>query len=201
MPSTAREQPGVALLLTQLIEQHLRIRQVRRIETLSEPAVNRREEITRVCALSLFAPEPGQAGGGRQLPSLGPLFLRHCKGTVKTSFDLSFIRVVKRNKPLALVPVQLCFEPPFARSVSPLQRCGDQGERFVSLTCAFVTLSEQTKLVRLVVLQSRRCPVSHSLAGQRKSLRSVTTCSKHIPKHNVCGCQPDRKAVLHGQRP
>jgi hypothetical protein len=59
----------------QLIQQRLRVLQVRRIETLTEPAVDRAEQITSFNALALVAPEPGEAGRCPQLKELCALLL------------------------------------------------------------------------------------------------------------------------------
>src|SRR5215467_3749590 len=61
----------------QLIEQRLGILQDRRAEAFGEPAVDRGEQVTGLGAFALVAPEPGEAGGGAQLPKFGVLPLRH----------------------------------------------------------------------------------------------------------------------------
>ena len=42
----------------QLIEQHLRLLQIARVEPFSEPAVDRREKLAGLIVLALIAPEP-----------------------------------------------------------------------------------------------------------------------------------------------
>src|SRR5208282_2455414 len=44
----------------QLIQQRLRVLEQRRIETFREPTVDRAEQLVRLRALALVAPEPGE---------------------------------------------------------------------------------------------------------------------------------------------
>src|SRR3954471_23864393 len=60
------------------IQQRLRVLQVRRIETLSKPVIDRTEQITGFHALALVAPEPRKAGAGAQRKQLRTLALRAC---------------------------------------------------------------------------------------------------------------------------
>ncbi len=64
----------------QLIQQRLRVLQVRRIETFGEPIVDRTEQITGLRALALVAPEPGEAGRCSQLEELCALPLGNGDG-------------------------------------------------------------------------------------------------------------------------
>ena len=61
--------------LRQFVEQRLRFFEIRRVEPLGEPAVDRGEECVGFGAAALVAAEPGEAHRGAQLPELGtPLF-------------------------------------------------------------------------------------------------------------------------------
>ena len=66
--------------MAQLIQQRLRVLQVRRIETFGEPIVDRTEQITGFRALALVAPEPGEAGRCPQLEELCALPLGNGDG-------------------------------------------------------------------------------------------------------------------------
>src|SRR5258708_511468 len=72
--------------LLELLEQRLRLLQVRRVETLGKPAVDRREEFAGFVALASVAPESGEAGGGAQLPEVRALPPRNGDRLVKTLF-------------------------------------------------------------------------------------------------------------------
>ena len=60
-------------LLSQVVEQRLRVLQIARVEAFGEPGVERGEEGAGFIALALALPEPRQAGGGAQLERLGLL--------------------------------------------------------------------------------------------------------------------------------
>src|ERR1700733_4532097 len=64
----------------QLIQQRLRVLQVRRIETFGEPVVDRTEQIASFCTLALVAPEPGEASRCPQLEELRALPLGNGDG-------------------------------------------------------------------------------------------------------------------------
>src|SRR6185437_1248907 len=66
---------------TQLVEQCLCFFQIGRVETLGEPAVDRREEIAGFGMAGLAATEPSEAHGGAQLPELGLLFPGDAQGS------------------------------------------------------------------------------------------------------------------------
>jgi L-alanine-DL-glutamate epimerase-like enolase superfamily enzyme len=52
---------GYLLLLTQLVEQRLRLSQVGRVEAFGKPAVDRCEEMAGLITPALIAPQPGEA--------------------------------------------------------------------------------------------------------------------------------------------
>jgi hypothetical protein len=58
-------------LLSQLFEQCLRLFQIERVESLGEPAVDRREKLASFLPLALIAPETGHAHCGAEFPGLG----------------------------------------------------------------------------------------------------------------------------------
>jgi hypothetical protein len=57
----------------QLLQQRLRVLQIARLESFSEPGVERRQEIAGCVTLAVALPEPRQAGGGAQLERPGLL--------------------------------------------------------------------------------------------------------------------------------
>ena len=59
------------------VEQHSRLPQVRRVETLGEPAADRPEKVTHLIASALSPPEPGKAGQCSQMQRSGALSLIH----------------------------------------------------------------------------------------------------------------------------
>src|SRR6476659_4518403 len=61
LPVPARPQ------LPELVQQRLGLLQDWRIEAFGEPAIDRREQVTRFRALALATPQPGKADGGLQL--------------------------------------------------------------------------------------------------------------------------------------
>src|SRR5262249_16226880 len=57
-------------LRPQLLQQRLRFFQVARVESFSEPPVNRRQQFARFHRLALVTPEAGEADGGRGVPKI-----------------------------------------------------------------------------------------------------------------------------------
>src|SRR6516162_5546903 len=55
----------------QLVEQRLRLLEIRRVETLGEPAIDRSEDVMGFAATALVATQPGEAHGGAQFPKFG----------------------------------------------------------------------------------------------------------------------------------
>jgi len=74
--------------LTEVVEQRLRLFEIRRIETLSEPAVDGGEQIMRFGPSALFAPQPGEACRGAQFIGLGLLAAREAQGMLEGGLRL-----------------------------------------------------------------------------------------------------------------
>ena len=92
------------MILLQRIEEFLRLHEIRRVEPLGEPAVDRREQITCLGAFALIAPELGEACRGAQLPRFRALTAGNLDRQMKAS--LGFLRV----RPIA-AQAQFAFEP------------------------------------------------------------------------------------------
>ena len=93
----------------QLVEQHSRLLEIRRVKALGEPAVDRREKVARLGAAALVAAKPGEAHGGAQFPELGLLLLGDAEG-----FAIQFLGGLGLPLPqqqLAFVPVELRVQP------------------------------------------------------------------------------------------
>src|SRR4051812_15262244 len=65
--------PCLASWSCQRIQQRLCLLQDRRVKAFGEPAIDRREQVTRFHLFTLVAPEPSEADGGSQLRELGAL--------------------------------------------------------------------------------------------------------------------------------
>jgi len=70
--------------LSQLVEQRLRLDQVARVEALGEPAVDRGEEVARLGALALVAPQAREARRSAQLERASALLAGDGEGAVLT---------------------------------------------------------------------------------------------------------------------
>src|SRR4051794_39730943 len=106
----------------QLVEQRLRLPQVRRVESLGESAVDGREELARLAASALVAPQPGEARRRAQLPRACRLTAgeRQCAPVAVLGLGMAFGR--QPSQRLALASVQLGLEPPLAGPFRPGQR-------------------------------------------------------------------------------
>src|SRR3984893_18133089 len=91
----------------QLIQQRFRLLEVGRVEAFGEPVVHRREEVAGFGALTLVAPEAGEAGVGAQLPHLSVLSPRDRQSTLQRSFSIGSFRRAMSDKPIPLKPPQL----------------------------------------------------------------------------------------------
>ena len=65
--------------LGQLFQQCLRLLQIARVESLSEPAVDWSEQFARLLHLALVAPEACEAHGGAEFPGFRSLRTRDLK--------------------------------------------------------------------------------------------------------------------------
>src|SRR5882672_1323898 len=104
---------------SQLLQQRLRLLEVRRVEALSEAAVDRREQVAGVGALALIAPEAGHAVGGAQFPKPRILFLRCSKRAAQPAFGIVSIRLGDQR--LGHEPIKLRLVPPLVGSLNHLQ--------------------------------------------------------------------------------
>jgi hypothetical protein len=112
----------------QLIEQCLGPPQIRDIETLNEPAIDRCQEIAGLHALTLIAPKLGEAGGGAQFPVLGTLALGDIDGLGKLGFRCGDITPVGQQ--CALDTIYLSIQVPRAGALEPGRRLVYQGAAF-----------------------------------------------------------------------
>src|SRR5262245_9465804 len=79
---TPTEQPrcgATGSLSIKLSQQGARVFQVRQVEALGEPVVNRSEQVTSFRMAPHILPQTSQAGCSPQLPGFGPLVLRNVK--------------------------------------------------------------------------------------------------------------------------
>src|SRR5690242_17730650 len=74
-----------------LIEQRLGFDQIRRVEALGEPAVDRGEEIVSIRDLALIPPEAGEAGAGAEFPKFRALPSCHFERFTKASFGSEIV--------------------------------------------------------------------------------------------------------------
>jgi hypothetical protein len=65
--------------------------QIRRVKSLSEPPINRRQQVVGVLAPALLLPQAGEAHGGAEFQGFGVLVAGDVEGFVETGFGLVFI--------------------------------------------------------------------------------------------------------------
>jgi tetratricopeptide (TPR) repeat protein len=73
---------GVSVLKLQLVEQRLSLFQIAHVETFSEPAVDRSEQVASLIPLALIAPEPRHAHRGAQFLKFRALPTRNREGQI-----------------------------------------------------------------------------------------------------------------------
>jgi hypothetical protein len=72
----------------QLLQQRLRLLQIKRVEPFREPSVDRSEQFTSFLRLPLVSPETRKAYCGAEFPGLGLLLASYCARTTKTCFGI-----------------------------------------------------------------------------------------------------------------
>ncbi len=69
-----------------LLQQRLRLDQIRRVKPLSKPSIHRGEQVGGVLALILGLPQASQAGGGAEFPGFGLLASGDGEGLLEADF-------------------------------------------------------------------------------------------------------------------
>src|SRR5471030_1153928 len=82
-----------ALRRCYLFQQRLRLLQVTRVETFSEPAVDRSQQFSSLLRFPLITPEPRHAHGGAEFPGFSLLLTCNHERTLEMSFSLRGVRV------------------------------------------------------------------------------------------------------------
>jgi hypothetical protein len=76
----------------ELVQQCLRLLEIRRIKPFGEPVVDRGQHVVGLLALALGLPQARQTGGGAEFPGFGLLLTGHVEGLLETGFCLGRIR-------------------------------------------------------------------------------------------------------------
>jgi hypothetical protein len=81
-----------AVILRQLLQQHLRLLQIERVEAFRKPAIHRSEQLASLLRFALVAPEACEAHGGAEFPRFGLLLASDSKGMGEMFFGLFLFR-------------------------------------------------------------------------------------------------------------
>src|SRR5262245_35175875 len=136
------------LHLCQLCQQRLRLLQIARVETLSEPPEHRSQQFARLLHLALVAPEAGEAHCGAQLKRLGILTLGDSQRLVETSLGRRPILARLRKQHFAFETMKLGVPPMLARAISDRLRLLQNGQSFVDSTGLPAAFAKQGKIIR-----------------------------------------------------
>src|ERR1019366_8563087 len=112
----------ISLSSGQLIEQRLRLLQIRRVEAFSEPAVDRSEQFSSLPRLPLITPEPRHACGGAELPGFGFLLTCNRERSLEMSFSLRGVRLRRLERYFACNTMNIGLKPPFPCSLDHVFR-------------------------------------------------------------------------------
>src|SRR6516165_568127 len=104
----------------QVVEQRLRLFQIGRSETFSEPAIDRREEVAGFGMAALVAAQPRKARGGAQFPELGLLLSGDAQRFAIQLFGGLGIALAQQQ--FAFVPMELCLQPALRCPLADLER-------------------------------------------------------------------------------
>src|SRR5262249_61482971 len=96
-----------AALVLCRVYQRLRPLKVGGVKPFREPAIDRREELVRLCPLALLLPEAVQAHGGTQLPRFGLLAAGDGEGLPEGGFGPGHIVAGLAQQALALQAIRL----------------------------------------------------------------------------------------------
>jgi hypothetical protein len=83
--------------------------QVSRIQSLGEPAIDRRQQFPSLGPFALALPEPRQAHGGAKLPPLGLLTTGYVEGLLEAGFGCMCLRNGLPQQQLSVQPMLLGF--------------------------------------------------------------------------------------------
>jgi hypothetical protein len=84
---------------TELIEQHLRLSQIKRFEALTKPIIHARQQFTGFGAFASIAPKPRQARGCPKLPGLCLLLeSRRDSGNLRFFASPTFLKALHDNE-------------------------------------------------------------------------------------------------------
>src|SRR6516164_6449750 len=92
----------------QLVEQRLGFFQIGGIEAFSKPAVDRREQVARLGAPPLLAPQPGEACGGAQFVAPRALLVGDRQGGAERLLGLRWIGIWQATGELAAQAMNFC---------------------------------------------------------------------------------------------
>ena len=109
----------------QLIEKSLGLLQVKRVETLGEPAIDRSEKIARLIPLTLIAPQPRHAHRRTQFPGLCLLLPRNRERTFEICFRFRCIRLRRPERDFPGYAMDFCLAPRFLCCVYCIRRFAD----------------------------------------------------------------------------
>src|SRR5271169_3683600 len=119
----------------QLLQQCLRLLQIKRVEALGEPAVDRSEQIAGLISLALIAPEPRHAHRGAEFPGFCLLRTGDRKCTLEIRFRFRRIWLRRHEREVAGYSMEVRLEPPFIG-------CFRQSHRFVDAAPSRIVLSQ-----------------------------------------------------------
>jgi hypothetical protein len=142
-PDRARAAPCSS---ARFVEQVLGCLQNRRIETFSEPTIDRSKQITCLGLLALVAPKTGEADGGTQFEGSRPLSARNCKSP--PIILLGHLLSTGRSQKIAPQPIHLSLEGALVSRLDELQ----------SLAQSTQALSRLAELAMLPILGKRGRP-------------------------------------------
>jgi hypothetical protein len=95
---TARTNGPEGVSRRQLLQQRLRLLQIARVKTLSEPPVHRSQQFPRLLHVALRVPEACEAHGGAQFPGFGFLLAGDRERALEIRFSFRGVRLQRLER-------------------------------------------------------------------------------------------------------
>ena len=101
-------------LRAELLQQRLRLFQIKRVKPFREPAINRSKQFARFAYLALVSPETDKAYGGAEFPRLRILLASYCERALEICLCLRDILPGRHQCDIAVYTMDFSLAPSFA---------------------------------------------------------------------------------------
>src|SRR6516165_734474 len=153
-----------SLVSCQLGEEFRGVFQVRGVEALGEPAVERREQVARLALAALLPPQPGEARGGAQFVAPCALLAGDRQGGAERALGFRWIGVRQASGELAAQAMNFCVRTSLAKDGRCCQCVVQGGKAFLYFSGKCQRLGQQGEVQRCVYAGAGRLGCGKTVA-------------------------------------